>query len=96
MNATLQRFGYPESLVKAYLHWVVLVRPGQATLGCTVIAARSEATSLGGLAPCEAAELPLVIRDFEQAVRGFAPASKFNYLGSVGIQIARDLYANRP
>lgn len=80
MNATLQRFGYPESLVKAYVHWVVLVRPGQATLGCAVIAARSEATSLGGLAPCEAAELPLVIRDFEQAVRGFAPASKFNYL----------------
>lgn len=80
MNPTLQRFGYPESLVKAYVHWVVLVRPDQATLGCAVIAARSEATSLGGLAPCEAAELPLVVRDFEQAVRGFAPASKFNYL----------------
>jgi diadenosine tetraphosphate (Ap4A) HIT family hydrolase len=80
MNLTLQAFGYPQSLVKEYVHWVVMIRPAQVTLGCAVIAAKSEATSLGGLAACEAAELPQVIRDFEQAIRGFAPASKFNYL----------------
>lgn len=80
MNLTLQGFGYPDSLIKEYVHWVVMIRPVQVTLGCAVIAAKSAATSLGGLAPCEAAELPLVIRDFEQAIRGFAPASKFNYL----------------
>lgn len=80
MNPTLQAFGYPASLVREYVHWVVMIRPAQVTLGCAVIAAKSEATSLGGLAPCEAAELPQVIRDFEEAVRGFAPASKFNYL----------------
>jgi diadenosine tetraphosphate (Ap4A) HIT family hydrolase len=80
MNLTLQRFGYPDSLIRAYVHWVVMIRPAQVTLGCAVIAARSHATSLGGLAPCETAELAHVVRDFEQAVRGFAPASKFNYL----------------
>jgi diadenosine tetraphosphate (Ap4A) HIT family hydrolase len=80
MNLTLQGFGYPQSLVKEYVHWVVMIRPAQVTLGCAVIAARSEATSLGDLAPCEAAELPQVIRDYERAIRGFAPASKFNYL----------------
>lgn len=80
MNPTLRRFGYPGSLVEEYVHWVVMIRPVQVTLGCAVIAAKSQATGLGGLAPSEAAELPRVVRDFEQAIRGFAPASKFNYL----------------
>lgn len=80
MNLTLQGFGYPHSLIREYVHWVAMIRPAQVTLGCVVIAAKSDATSLGGLAPREAAELPLVIRDFEHAVRSFAPALKFNYL----------------
>jgi diadenosine tetraphosphate (Ap4A) HIT family hydrolase len=80
MNATLQRFGYPGSVIKEYAHWVVMIRPGQVTLGCTVIAAKSECTSLGDLSPEEGAELPEVIGDFERAVRRIAPASKFNYL----------------
>ena len=80
MNATLQRFGYPDSVIKEYDHWVVMVRPGQVTLGCTVIASKSGCTSLGDLTPEEGAELPQVIGDFERAVRRIAPASKFNYL----------------
>jgi diadenosine tetraphosphate (Ap4A) HIT family hydrolase len=80
MNATLQRFDYPGSLIKEYVHWVVMIRPGQVTMGCTLIAAKSACASLGDLAPAEAAELPQVIGDFEQAIRRIAPASKFNYL----------------
>jgi diadenosine tetraphosphate (Ap4A) HIT family hydrolase len=80
MNDTLRRFGYPDSCVKEYLHWVVLVRPGQVTFGCTIIAAKSPTSSLGDLTPDEAAELPRVLRDFEQTVRRIAPVSKFNYL----------------
>jgi diadenosine tetraphosphate (Ap4A) HIT family hydrolase len=79
MNATLQRFGYPGSVIKEYVHWVVMIRPGQVTLCCTVIAAKSECTSLGDLTQDEGAELPKVIGDFERAVRRIAPASKFNY-----------------
>jgi diadenosine tetraphosphate (Ap4A) HIT family hydrolase len=80
MNTTLRRFGYPRSVVKEYLHWVVMIRPGQVTLGCTIIAAKSDCVSLGELTPDEAAQLPQVISDFERAVRRIAPASKFNYL----------------
>ncbi|MDM0055321.1 hypothetical protein [Variovorax fucosicus] len=80
MNATLQRFGYPDSVIKEYVHWVVMVRPAQVTLGCTIIAAKSACTSLGDLTPEEGAELPQVIGDFERAVRRIAPALKFNYL----------------
>jgi diadenosine tetraphosphate (Ap4A) HIT family hydrolase len=80
MNATLRRFGYPGSVIAEYAHWVVMVRPLQPTLGCTIIAVKSDSFSLGDLSPEEAAELPLAIRDFEQAVRRIAAASKFNYL----------------
>jgi diadenosine tetraphosphate (Ap4A) HIT family hydrolase len=80
MNPTLERFGYPGSVVHEYLHWVVMIRPAQITLGCTVIAAKSDCTSLGGLSAVAGAELPRVIGDFEAAVRRIGPASKFNYL----------------
>lgn len=80
MNATLRGFGYPESLIREYAHWVVLIRPRQVTLGCTVIAAKSNSTSLGALTPEEGAELPRAFNDFEAAVRRIAPAVKFNYL----------------
>jgi diadenosine tetraphosphate (Ap4A) HIT family hydrolase len=80
MNVTLQRFGYPDSVIRDYVHWVVMVRPAQVTMGCAIIAAKSACTSLGDLSPDEAAELPQVISDFEAAIRRIAPASKFNYL----------------
>ena len=78
MNATLQRFGYPDSVIKEYVHWVVMVRPGQVTLGCAIIASKSGCTSLGDLTAEEGAELPQVIGDFERAVRRIAPALGFN------------------
>ncbi len=80
MNATMARFGYPDSVVREYEHWVVMIRPTQVTMGCTIIAAKSDCTSLGGLTRDEAAELPEVIRDFEAAINRIATASKFNYL----------------
>lgn len=80
MNATLQRFGHPGSTVHEYRHWVVMIRPVQPTLGCTVIAAKSDGKSLGALSARAAAELPGVIRDFEVAILRIAPACRFNYL----------------
>ena len=53
MNETIQRFGYPATLIAEYEHWVVLLRPAQPTLGSLVLAAKGEATSL--LATCRPA-----------------------------------------
>jgi diadenosine tetraphosphate (Ap4A) HIT family hydrolase len=80
MNPTLERFGYPNSVVKEFDHWIVLIRPVQTTPLSCIIAARAEVTSLGELSPLAGAELPLVIRGFETAVKRIAPAVKFNYL----------------
>lgn len=80
MNATLQKFGYPETLVREYEHWVVLVRPVQVTLGSVILAAKSDVRSFGALGPEEMAEWPGIVRVFESAIVKHFGAEKFNYL----------------
>ena len=45
MNPTIEKFGYPATLVREFEHWVVLLRPAQVTLGSLVLAAKSDATA---------------------------------------------------
>jgi len=80
MNATMQKFGYPESLVKEHHHWCVLLRPEQVTLGSLVVAAKSEATAFSDLPSTAFAELSLVITEIERSLRRFNPYDKINYL----------------
>jgi diadenosine tetraphosphate (Ap4A) HIT family hydrolase len=80
MNATIERFGYPATLIRAYAHWVVLLRPSQPTLGSLVLAARSDATSFAALDPAAYAELATVSRDIEGALRAAVDHAKLNYL----------------
>jgi diadenosine tetraphosphate (Ap4A) HIT family hydrolase len=80
MNATLQKFGYPEGLVREYEHWVVLIRPVQVTLGSVIIAAKSDVRSFGALKAEEMAEWPGIVHTFESAIVKHFGAEKFNYL----------------
>lgn len=80
MNTTIQTFGYPETLVREYEHWVVLLRPKQVTIGSLVIAAKSEATHLGELTRDEWAEFAQVSSDCEQLLTKTFGAEQFNYL----------------
>ena len=80
MNDTIRKFGYPETLVREYAHWLVLLRPAQPTLGSLVLAARSDATAFGDL-PAEAhAELAVVTRDIESALKQAVTYERINYL----------------
>ena len=79
-HATYERFGGDQSLVRAYAHWSVLVRPKQATLGACVIVAHADVGALGALPPEAHAEFGRVVRDLEAAWdAAFAP-DKRNYL----------------
>src|SRR3546814_16377511 len=49
MNATIQKFGHPATLIAEFDHWIVLLRPARPTLGALVLAAKSEATAFGDL-----------------------------------------------
>ncbi|HEX7876303.1 MAG TPA: HIT family protein [Sphingobium sp.] len=80
MNETISNFGFPETLVAEFDHWVVLLRPAQPTLGSLVLAAKSEATSFGALEPAAHAELAIVTRAIEKALRQAVDYQKINYL----------------
>ena len=80
MNATMEKFGFPASLVAEFDHWVVLARPAQPTLGSLVLAAKSDATAFGDL-PGEAhAELKQVTGAIERALAAAVGYAKLNYL----------------
>ena len=80
MNVTIEKFGYPATLVKAFEHWLLLLRPAQVTLGSMVLAAKSDATAFGDL-PAEAfAELGEAVAFGERMLRQFCAYEKINYL----------------
>lgn len=80
MNETILRFGYPATLVAAYRHWVVLLRPDQPTLGSLVLAAQGEFRALSELPPDAFLELREVVGDIETTLRGAVGYAKINYL----------------
>ena len=80
MNATIEKFGYPATLVAQFTHWVVLLRPAQPTLGSLVLAAKSDATAFGDLPAGAHAELAAVTRAIESALARAVGYDKINYL----------------
>ncbi|WP_300111304.1 HIT family protein [Sphingobium sp.] len=80
MNATIEKFGYPATLVAQFDHWLVLLRPSQPTLGSLVLAARSDATAFGDLPAAAHAELKTVTATIETALAKAVGYDKINYL----------------
>ena len=80
MNPTVEKFGYPTSLIREYDHWVVLLRPAQVTLGALVLAAKNDAQAYSALPPEAFTEQGLVVGHIEQALHAFCAFEKFNYL----------------
>lgn len=80
MNATIEKFGWPATLVAEFDHWVVLLRPAQPTLGSLVLAAKSDATAFGDLPGAAHAELKTVTAAIEAALAAAVGYAKINYL----------------
>lgn len=80
MNPTIEKFGYPATLIAEYEHWVVLLRPAQSTLGALVLAAKSDATAFGDLPAAAHAELKVATATIESALTRAVDYAKINYL----------------
>ena len=80
MNETTRKFGWPQTLVREFEHWVVLARPAQPTLGSLVLAAKSDATAFGDLPADAHAELKLATTTIEAALREAVDFARLNYL----------------
>ena len=79
-NETMRKFGYPDSLIREYEHWVVLLRPAQVTLGSLILAAKGEATAFGALPPGAHAELAPVTKEIEATLLAETGYEKINYI----------------
>jgi diadenosine tetraphosphate (Ap4A) HIT family hydrolase len=79
-TATLNKFGYPMTLVAETTHWTVLVRPEQPTLGSLALVCREPVTAFGQVSPAAFAEMGAVIGWIEALLRDFVGYSKINYL----------------
>jgi diadenosine tetraphosphate (Ap4A) HIT family hydrolase len=80
MNPTVEKFGYPATLLHELEHWLILLRPAQVTLGSIVLAAKSDATAYRDL-PREAfTEQADAINLIEQVLADFCGYERINYL----------------
>lgn len=80
MNETITKFGYPETLVSEYEHWVVLLRPQQVTLGSLILACKEGVESFGEISSAAGFELARVARDIENTLGSTFGYDKINYL----------------
>ena len=80
MNATIDKFGFPATLVREFDHWLVLARPAQVTLGSLVLGAKSEATAFAQLPQAAFAELAAVVAAVETGLAAFCSFERINYL----------------
>jgi diadenosine tetraphosphate (Ap4A) HIT family hydrolase len=80
VNETIRKFGWPDTLVREFDHWVVLARPAQATLGSLILAAKSDATSFAHLDREAYAELQIASAAIEAALGKGVRFDKINYL----------------
>ncbi|MFC1620478.1 HIT family protein [Candidatus Neomarinimicrobiota bacterium] len=80
MHETLKKFGYPDSLVKAYEHWLVLVRPEQVTLGSMIIFEKNGLHRYSNIPESSHREFGKVVKDVEKVLHDEFRYDKMNYL----------------
>jgi diadenosine tetraphosphate (Ap4A) HIT family hydrolase len=80
LNATMKKFGAPDTLICDYHHWAVLLRPGQVTLGSLVLICKEPATAFSMISVAAFSELHSVTRDIEGVLRRTFNYDRINYL----------------
>ncbi len=80
MNPTAEKFGYPDSAIKSFDHWHVLVRPAQPTLGSLVLVCSDVADHFGAISPEASTELQQATSEIERVLGELFHFDKINYL----------------
>ena len=80
MNATAEKFGYPDSAVCELEHWAVLLRPAQVTLGSLILVCRDPAQRFGEISRGAFDELKAATTRIEAVLSAAFGHDKINYL----------------
>ncbi|MHA2031855.1 MAG: HIT family protein [Candidatus Kariarchaeaceae archaeon] len=79
-NDTILKFKYPETLIKEYNYWVVLVRPAQVTAGSLILACKEDAEAMADVSKPAFTELSIVMNELEIGLKNTFQFDKINYL----------------
>ncbi len=79
-HETILKFGYPQTLLHEYEHWVVLLRPKQVTVGSLVLACKEDAQRVSDVSAEAFAEMKTVSTALETALQKAFSYDKINYL----------------
>lgn len=79
-NDTLTKFGYPDSLIKTYQYWNLLLRPEQVTLGSLILICKEPIRQYSDISAEALTEKRLIIKDLEGVLKKRFNFSKINYL----------------
>lgn len=80
IEETLKKFGYPNTIIKEYSHWIILVRQKQVTLGSLVLICKEQVDGLSHISKEAWGELPLVVSEIETNLKRLFNNDKINYL----------------
>lgn len=79
-NGTMQKFGAPDTIIRQYSHWSVLLRPAQLTLGALVLVAHDPVLALSELSVASFNELHQITQEIDHALKSAFSYDKLNYL----------------
>ena len=80
MKKTLAKFGYPESLIKEYNNWYLLLRPEQATIGSLILITKFGEEKYSGISKEGFAEFEQIVKEIESVLSDCFAYDKINYL----------------
>jgi diadenosine tetraphosphate (Ap4A) HIT family hydrolase len=80
VNDTILKFGYPDTVVAEYWHWVVLLRQKQLTAGSLILACKEDVDAFWKVSVEAFHELKKVTADLERSLAPVVRFEKINYV----------------
>lgn len=80
LTETLEKFQYPQSLIKSYAHWHLLLRPEQTTLGSLVLICKEDVGEYSQVSAAAITEQGQIVREIETILKDCFSFDKINYL----------------
>ena len=79
-NATMTKFGFPETVVADYDAWTVQLRPKQVTFGSLVLVCKARAKAFHEIGAAAFGELERATTDIERVLAKLVGYERVNYL----------------
>lgn len=79
-NATMRKFGWPDTRIAELEQWAVMLRMQQCTLGAVVLACKQPVTAFGDVDAAGHAELGVAVKAVEAMLSAAVGYQKINYL----------------